>query len=83
MDFVIVILLFPSDPHPDATTMNYAILVVGGWIFLCLVYYYIPVYGGVHWFLGPVANVLEGDKASDMEDLNARVSVSVEDARNS
>ena len=39
--------------------MNYAVVVYGGVLFLALVYYYFPVYGGVHWFTGPVTT-LEG-----------------------
>ena len=37
--------------------MNYIIAVSGGWIGLCIVYYYFPRYGGVHWFSGPLANI--------------------------
>jgi len=57
MNFVSVIFMFPSNPNPDAKTMNWTVIVIGGWVFMCLVYYYFPKYGGVHWFNGPVANV--------------------------
>lgn len=57
MIFSIVILCFPGNPGPIAPDMNYTVLVIGGWIFLCLVYYIFPVYGGIHWFKGPVANI--------------------------
>lgn len=30
---------------------------MGGVLFASLVWYYFPVYGGVHWFTGPVRNV--------------------------
>jgi hypothetical protein len=40
--------------------MNYTIVVLGGVLFLSLVWYYFPVYGGVHWFKGPIANVVLG-----------------------
>lgn len=53
MVFSIVMLAFPTAPGPTADEMNYMIVVFGGWITLCLVYYYSPVYGGVHWFRGP------------------------------
>ena len=76
MNFVMLILVFPSNPDPTARTMNYTVLVIGSWILLCLVYYYFPVYGGVHWFQGPVANVgATADKASDMESLSRAISV--------
>lgn len=53
----IVIVMFPTNPGPTAETMNYTVVVGGGWITLCICYYYFPVYGGVHWFKGPMANV--------------------------
>ena len=37
--------------------MNYTVVVLGGVLILSLVWYYFPVYGGVHWFTGPVPNV--------------------------
>lgn len=32
-------------------------VVLGGVLVLSLVWYYFPVYGGVHWFTGPVATI--------------------------
>ncbi|KAL1751502.1 amino acid permease-domain-containing protein [Schizophyllum commune] len=57
MTFMIVVFLFPADPAPEAPTMNYTVVVVGGVILLSLGYYYLPVYGGTHWFTGPVATI--------------------------
>lgn len=37
--------------------MNYTIVVLGGVLLLSVIWYYFPVYGGVHWFTGPVPNV--------------------------
>ena len=37
--------------------MNYTVVVLGSVFILCLVWYYFPVYGGVHWFEGPVPTV--------------------------
>lgn len=37
--------------------MNYTVVVLGGVLVFSLVWYYFPVYGGVHWFKGPVPNV--------------------------
>lgn len=37
--------------------MNYAVVVLGGILFLSVVWYYFPKYGGVHWFTGPVRNI--------------------------
>ena len=48
--------MFPSNPNPAADNMNYTAVVSGGWIGLCLVYYYFPRYGGIHWFSVPTAN---------------------------
>ncbi|KAJ7493759.1 APC amino acid permease [Mycena latifolia] len=38
-------------------TMNYTVIVLFGVLFIAMVYYYFPRYGGVHWFQGPVANI--------------------------
>ena len=41
--------------------MNYTCVVAGGWLLFCVLYYFIPRYGGIYWFKGPLANVeLEG-----------------------
>ncbi|PCH39627.1 APC amino acid permease [Wolfiporia cocos MD-104 SS10] len=58
MVFSVIILVFPTSPGPTPADMNYTIVVLGGWIVLCLIYYYLPVYGGVHWFRGPIANTV-------------------------
>lgn len=46
--------------------MNYTIVVLGGILVLSLVWYYFPVYGGVHWFTGPVPNVDRDDSTGDV-----------------
>ena len=63
MAFSVVILIFPADIGPVAANMNYTIVVLRGWIILCVIYYYFPVWGGVNWFKGPVVT-LEQDVAS-------------------
>ncbi|KAJ7733984.1 amino acid/polyamine transporter I [Mycena olivaceomarginata] len=57
MLFMTVVLMFPSAPDPTAMTMNYTSVVFGGVLLLSVGYYYLPTYGGVHWFRGPIANV--------------------------
>jgi amino acid transporter len=57
MVFIIVLLLFPTYQTPDATEMNYAIVVVGFVVIFCLTYYYCPKYGGKTFFNGPVRTV--------------------------
>lgn len=42
--------------------MNYTVAVIGGGLLLALGYYYFPVYGGVHWFTGPVNTVGQGGR---------------------
>ena len=39
--------------------MNYTTVVLFGTLFFSLVWYYFPVYGGVHWFTGPVPTITE------------------------
>ncbi|KAH9836813.1 amino acid/polyamine transporter I [Rhodofomes roseus] len=70
MIFSIIILIFPSSPAPDAPNMNYTVVVLAAWLALCLGYYYMPVYGGVYWFKGPIANVdVDEGKQAESEDL--------------
>ncbi|TDL27161.1 amino acid transporter [Rickenella mellea] len=57
MTFMGIVFLFPTTPQTDAPDMNYSVVVLGGVLILSLVWYYFPVYGGVHWFTGPVPNV--------------------------
>ncbi|TFK86126.1 APC amino acid permease [Polyporus arcularius HHB13444] len=59
MIFSVVIIAFPAAPTPDAEGMNYMSVVFCGWILLCLAYFYLPAYGGKHWFNGP-QTTLEG-----------------------
>ena len=52
-----IVFLFPTTPQTDVPDMNYTVVVLGGTLFLSLVWYYFPRYGGVHWFTGPVRNI--------------------------
>ncbi|KAI0708122.1 APC amino acid permease [Cerioporus squamosus] len=62
MAFSVIILAFPTAPAPDAQGMNYMVVVIGGWIILCLVYYHIPLYGGACWFNGPQVTIEEAER---------------------
>ncbi|KAI0659060.1 APC amino acid permease [Cubamyces menziesii] len=62
MTFAMVILAFPARPGPTAESMNYMVVVYCGWIGLCLIYYYFPVYGGAHWFRGPQKTLQDRDQ---------------------
>ena len=59
-----VVFLFPATPDTSVTNMNYTVVVLGGVFTLSIVWYYFPVYGGVHWFTGPVRNISVGDEGS-------------------
>jgi hypothetical protein len=52
-----IVFFFPTTKLTSASDMNYTVVVLGGVFILCLVWYYFPVYGGVHWFEGPVPTV--------------------------
>ncbi|KAI6106449.1 amino acid/polyamine transporter I [Pisolithus croceorrhizus] len=65
MAFMIIVFSFPTTPTTDAANMNYAIVVLGGVLLLSLAWYYCPVYGGVHWFTGPVPNI-DADRIDGM-----------------
>jgi len=57
MAFMDIVFFFPTTPQTDVADMNYTVVVLGGILFLSVLWYYFPVYGGVHWFTGPVPNV--------------------------
>lgn len=61
MIFSLVILVFPSEPKPTGAEMNYTIVVLGGWFTICLGYYFMPKYGGMYWFTGPISNLDTAD----------------------
>lgn len=65
--FAIVVVVFPSSPGPNGQTMNYTAVVGGGWLGVCLTYWYFPKYGGVHWFRGPAANIEPGSPVEIVE----------------
>ena len=55
--------------------MNYTAAVSGGWIVLCLAYYFCPRYGGVCWFEGPRANVERMEAESENGTIDEKASV--------
>jgi len=61
MAFMDIVFFFPTTPQTSTPDMNYTVVVLGGVLVLSLVWYYFPVYGGVHWFTGPVRNVGKDD----------------------
>ena len=73
MTFMSIVFMFPTTPQSDAPDMNYSVVVLGGVLIISIAWYYFPVYGGVHWFTGPVPNVAktvvdEGGSLSDKSD---------------
>lgn len=87
MVFMIIVFFFPSTPQTTAQEMNYTVVVLGGYMTLAIFWYYCPVYGGVHWFNGPIANLTpsmegglrDGNSVSEKEQRDAELSVSVVD----
>jgi len=78
MGFMGIVFLFPTTPETDAPDMNYTVVVLGGVLILSIAWYYFPVYGGVHWFTGPVRNIdrVKSDNASGSEkDYNKNGSI--------
>jgi hypothetical protein len=57
MMFMSIVFFFPTTNETNAQDMNYTVVVLGGVLIFSLIWYYLPVYGGVHWFEGPVPNV--------------------------
>ncbi|KAI9430601.1 hypothetical protein H4582DRAFT_2086560 [Lactarius indigo] len=52
-----IVFFFPTTKHMNAEEMNYTVVVLSGVLILLLVWFHFPVYGGVHWFKGPVRTV--------------------------
>ncbi|KIM51757.1 hypothetical protein SCLCIDRAFT_1219882 [Scleroderma citrinum Foug A] len=72
MAFMTIVFMFPTSPGANVSSMNYTVVVLGGVLLLSLAWYYFPVYGGMHWFTGPVPNIAEdyreaGSDATSMD----------------
>jgi len=67
MVFMNIVFFFPATPQTTVQEMNYTVVVLGGFMFLAIFWYYCPVYGGVHWFNGPVSNLVQVDKEKDCD----------------
>ncbi|KAG2091227.1 amino acid permease-domain-containing protein, partial [Suillus discolor] len=65
MTFMSFAFFFPMTPQTTAQEMNYTVVVLGGFMFLAISWYYFPVYGGVHWYTGPVANFTPATRDED------------------
>ena len=59
MTFIFILLLFPTYPDPNAQEMNYAVVVLGFVLVFCVVYYWVPGFGGRTFFKGPVRTIDE------------------------
>jgi len=59
MTFIFILLLFPSYSSPTPQEMNYAVVVLGFVLVFCIVYYFIPGFGGKTFFTGPVRTIDE------------------------
>lgn len=59
MTFIFILLLFPSYPDPTSDEMNYAVVVLGFVLIFCVVYYWMPGFGGKTFFTGPVRTIDE------------------------
>ncbi|TVY92244.1 putative amino-acid permease, partial [Lachnellula willkommii] len=72
MSFIFILLLFPSYPDPSPDEMNYAVVVLGFVLVFCVVYYYIPGFGGKTFFKGPVRTI------DDLVDNNPELAAQLE-----
>lgn len=70
-----IVFLFPTTPNANTQEMNYTVVVLFGTLFLSIVWYYFPVYGGVHWFTGPVPTIVEDDASSSAGTLDDKKNV--------
>ena len=85
MAFINIVFFFPATPQTSTPDMNYTVVVLGGVLVLSLVWYYFPVYGGVHWFTGPVRTVGKDDAAEgpsrDSSSVDGKVGVVANEKR--
>ncbi|PAV19377.1 APC amino acid permease [Pyrrhoderma noxium] len=78
MAFMAIVLLFPATPQISPGTMNYSVVILGGVMLLALIYYYLPVYGGIHWFTGPVSTIDSNETANTSVEMVADVEKKLE-----
>ncbi|KAK0239783.1 amino acid/polyamine transporter I [Armillaria nabsnona] len=59
MTFMTVVFMFPLTPSPGVGNMNYTVATdfAGGVLILATIYFYLPKYGGINWFTGPISTV--------------------------
>jgi hypothetical protein len=50
MIFIFILLLFPTYPNPSAQEMNYVVVASGFVLLFCVVYYWVPGFGGRSFF---------------------------------
>lgn len=79
-----IVFLFPSTPNTSTAEMNYTAVVLFGTLILSVAWYYCPVYGGVHWFTGPIATIKDAPEdgssmAESADGKKIRVSVGLQD----
>jgi hypothetical protein len=87
MSFMSFVFFFPATPETTAQEMNYTVVVFGGFMFLAISWYYLPVYGGVHWYTGPISNYTpairgenkDEDSISERKEHDADIYVSAVD----
>ncbi|WFD45007.1 hypothetical protein MPSI1_003683 [Malassezia psittaci] len=67
VSFIVVVLLFPANPNPDASLMNWAVLILGV-IFSGAMLAWIV--SARHWFRGPIHEVEWNDKEDRQCDMD-------------
>ncbi|KAF8527490.1 APC amino acid permease [Hysterangium stoloniferum] len=83
MTFINIIFFFPTTPQTDTQDMNYSVVVMSGAIIGSLIWYYLPHYGGVNWFQGPIrtaeektSNPTSGTIIGEADEKNGKESIS-------
>ena len=75
MTFIFILLLFPSYPNPTPDEMNYAVVVLGFVLIFCVVYYWMPGFGGKTFFTGPVRTIddIIGENPEVVVDIERKI----------
>ncbi|PPR02833.1 hypothetical protein CVT24_002230 [Panaeolus cyanescens] len=68
MTLMSIVFLFPETPETTVQDMNYTVAVFGGVMVLSIIWYFFPVYGGMHWFEGPKKTIEAEEHAKEILD---------------
>jgi hypothetical protein len=71
MNYTVVVQGVFCNSYPSSFLLSFFFPLPGGVLTLASLYYFMPKYGGIHWFKGPVITAdREPEEASNSEDVD-------------